>query len=74
MFFSASSLVSPSEMQPGSEGTKTVYPPSSAAARAVRTMMRRRRWRGRVTGSNECGAALRWAESALSRARRDAAK
>ena len=42
--------------------------------KAVRTMMRRRRWRGRVTGSSEFGAALRRAEFALSRARRDAAK
>jgi len=42
--------------------------------KAVRTMMRRRRWRGRVTRNSEFGAALRRAESALGRARRDEAK
>jgi len=33
-------------------------------------LLRRRRWRGRVTGGSEFGAALRRAESALSRVRR----
>jgi len=40
--------------------------------RAVRTMMRRRRWRGYVTRGSEFGSALRRAESALTRARRGA--
>jgi len=33
----------------------------------VRTMMRRRRWRGRVTRGSEFGVVLRGAESSLSR-------
>jgi len=41
--------------------------------RAVRTMMRRQRWRGYVTRGNKFGSALRRAESALTLARKGAA-
>ena len=37
---------------------------------AVRAMMRRRRWEGRVTGGSEFGSALRGSEAALGRAGR----
>jgi hypothetical protein len=37
--------------------------------KAVRTMMRRQKWRGYVTWGSELGSALRRAESALTRAR-----
>jgi hypothetical protein len=37
--------------------------------KTVRTMMRRRRWRGYVTRGSEFGSALRRAEYALTRAR-----
>ena len=37
---------------------------------AVRAMMRRGRWRGRVTGGSEFGASLRGSEASLGRARR----
>lgn len=40
---------------------------------AIRTMMRRRRWKRYKTQSSELGSALRRAESELTRARRDAA-
>ena len=39
----------------------------------IRALMRRRRWRGRITGRTEFGSALRRAESALTRTRRGAA-
>jgi len=39
----------------------------------IRELMRRRRWRGRVTGSCEFGSTLRRAESALTRVRRGGA-
>jgi len=39
----------------------------------IRVMMRRKRWRGRMTGRSEFGSALRRAESALTRVRRGAA-
>ncbi len=39
----------------------------------IRELMRRRRWRGRVTGGSEFGSTLRRAESALTRARRGGA-
>ncbi len=40
--------------------------------KVVRTMMKRRRWRGYATGGSEFGSALRRAESALTLARRGA--
>ena len=41
--------------------------------RTIKVMMRRERWRERMTGGSEFGSALRRAESALTRARRGGA-
>ena len=41
--------------------------------RAIRVMMRRERWRERMTGGSEFGSALRRAESGLTRVKRGGA-
>jgi hypothetical protein len=41
--------------------------------KTIEVMMRRERWRERMTGGSEFGSALRRAESGLTRARRGAA-